>query len=447
MAYGNVHRAFLQAVLIRPFIDIEEGRELLAAIKSVETGTDVPASAIPVKDVSEVIHAIQNTISRFDLDLRDMLDQEDGKRYYALINSANDEIIRFATTHTPDEISFFKRLLDEMFDTSNTIYAEIMAVTSMRAISLNKNPPSERENRVITTEDTNGGEATQIVAGAGVGLTKQEAEDCLTRFVDEGWLECDVAGFHYLSTRALLELEIYLKETYNVEEEEENEDGTVTKGIKKMRIKHCHFFAKAALQCPKCRKEWRGEAVGPKASKGAGGGRDAGLRRSRGRDSEGIMPQRLSKAAKRHIEKSKGRRSTMFGNHDIENVDEDDEDEVNSPAGPSRPRNSLGRRNRASTSGGDSGDERDRPPRKLSRILNGTKGISTSRRSTQEPNEDEDESMAHIKRESMASRNREEGDGEGDGDEDEDEDEDNQHEDSGELTRRMSKATLQSRRR
>ncbi|RVD85266.1 uncharacterized protein DFL_003592 [Arthrobotrys flagrans] len=462
--HSNTHRAFLQALLIRPFIDIQEGRELLAAIKSAEAGSDVSVESVSAKDFRAVVHTIQNTISPFDLDIREMPDQEDGNHCYALVNDSNDDIIRFATTHTPDEISYFKRLLDEMFDTSNTIYAEIMAVKSMRAISLNKNPPSERENQEVIVENVNGEEERQTIAGAGIGLTKQEAEDCLTRFVDEGWLERDRAGYHFLSTRALLELERYLTDTYNVEEEEEQEDGSIKKGPKKLRIKHCghcryihtigqrcsdmhcdfrlhnhcaevRFSRLPSRECGACKKEWTGVPVGPKAGTVASGA--SGLRRARGRDSEGVMPQRLSKAVKRSIEKSKGRRSTMFGDND----DEVDEDTEAATPRPGRPRNSLGRRNRTSLGELEEENNEDQPPRKLSRILNGTSSRRTSavHQRTESPGEDEPAEGSHsavvrTKRESLSHR-REDG-SEGDNDEEEEG-----------LPRRLQKTSLHSKRR
>ncbi|KAK6341698.1 hypothetical protein TWF696_008766 [Orbilia brochopaga] len=476
--YTNVHRAFLQGLLIRPYIDLEEGRQLLAAIRSADTDSEVSAESVSLKDVTDVIHTIQNAISPFDLEVRNMLDQEDGKRYYSLVNSSDDEIIRLATTHTPDEISFFKRLLDEMFDANNTTHAEIMAVKGMRAISLNKNPPAERENHVIATQGANGEETTQVIAGAGIGLTKSEAEECLARFVDEGWLEKDGAGFHFLSTRSLLELEPYLTATYNVEEEEDNEDGTVSRGPMRLRIKTCHvckylhtigqrcsdatcnirihnhcaenYFARnPAKKCPACQAEWKGDPVGPKAARKAGGGGDAGLRRVRGRDSEGVLPQRLSKSAKASIEKSKGRRSTMFDNDEDDINEEAEEEQVGeSSARPSGARHSLGRRNRAPTSDGEEEESRIERPRKVSRTVNGSSRRSSGMQQTQgsdgDLEDDNDEPVAsrhdgmtsphstsgavRVKNERMADQQLR----------DEDEDE---------LPRRMSKTTLKSRRR
>lgn len=88
--------------------------------------------------------------------------------------------MQIATSHTADEITFFKRVLDEMFDVNNTQSAEIMAVTSFQAMKLNKNPTSSQTQRATQ------GEGTQTI---GAGLTKQGAEECLEAFVMEGWLD------------------------------------------------------------------------------------------------------------------------------------------------------------------------------------------------------------------------------------------------------------------
>lgn len=96
------------------------------------------------------------------------------------INTASDELVQIATTHTADEIAFFKRVLDEMFDTNNTQSAEVMAVTSFQALKLTK-------NTTVRAGLTQAPEGTQSTAAA--GLTIKGAEDCLDAFVAEGWLE------------------------------------------------------------------------------------------------------------------------------------------------------------------------------------------------------------------------------------------------------------------
>lgn len=83
------------------------------------------------------------------------------------MNNSPDPIIEAATQHTPDEIAFFRRLLDAMFETNNTPRAEVLAVRAHDAIHLNKN----------------------VEAASGGGLSLKGAEEALAKFVDEGWLE------------------------------------------------------------------------------------------------------------------------------------------------------------------------------------------------------------------------------------------------------------------
>lgn len=83
-------------------------------------------------------------------------------------------MIEGATGHSADEIAYFRRLLDAMFDVNNTRKAEVFAVRVNDAIHLNKNPPRPEGD----TEGPGGG-----------GLTLKAAEEALENFVREGWLE------------------------------------------------------------------------------------------------------------------------------------------------------------------------------------------------------------------------------------------------------------------
>ena len=106
-----------------------------------------------------------------------------------------------------------------MFETYNTRKHEVMAVTSMQAISLAKTG-----DRRATQ---NGNEAQ---GSGGQGLTLKEAEKVLRLLVEEGWLEKSRKGYYSLTPRALMELRGWLIETYNDEEDEESI----------IKIKSCH---------------------------------------------------------------------------------------------------------------------------------------------------------------------------------------------------------------
>jgi hypothetical protein len=150
-----------------------------------------------------------------------MLSQVDRTRIWALVNTTSDPMTQLATTHSADEISFLKRLLDAMFETFNTPRREVMAITAMEAIRLHKNSSEPQANN------------TQGVAGK--GLTMADAERTIKSFVEEGWFEKSPDGFFTLSPRALMELKQYLINTYNGAGDDEDDDEERVE-----RIKNCY---------------------------------------------------------------------------------------------------------------------------------------------------------------------------------------------------------------
>ena len=178
-------------------------------------------------DFNAYITAANNAISPFDFEIRSTFHQTSRKRVFALVNSTSDPITQLATTHSADEISFLKRVLDAMFETYNTPRHEVMAITSMQAVRLHK-PPSEDRR------ETQNGSATQ--GSAGQGLTMMQAEKMLKTLVEEGWFEKSRKGYYSLSPRALMELRGWLMESYN-DPGEDAEDGD---GDHVLKIKQCY---------------------------------------------------------------------------------------------------------------------------------------------------------------------------------------------------------------
>ena len=173
-------------------------------------------------DLNSYITAINNAISPYDLEIRSIFHQLTRQRTYALVNSTSDLLTQLATIHSPDEISFVKRLLDAMFETNTTPRHELMAITSMQAVGLAKGPNDRRASQ-------NGAE-TQ--GSMGQSLTLMQGEKMLKTLVEEGWFERSRKGFYSLTPRALMELRGWLMETYNEDEEDEEERG--------IRIKQCY---------------------------------------------------------------------------------------------------------------------------------------------------------------------------------------------------------------
>ena len=181
-----------------------------------------------VEDVTEFdfnafVSAVNIAISSYDLEIRSSHHQITRQRIYALVNSTSDHVTQLATIHSPDEISYLKRLLDAMFETYNTRKHEVMAVTSMQAVGLAKVPGDRR-----TTQNE-----AETQGSAGQSLTMMQAEKMLKALMEEGWFEKSRKGFYTLTPRALMELRGWLVETYNDEDVEEDEERVV-------KIKQCY---------------------------------------------------------------------------------------------------------------------------------------------------------------------------------------------------------------
>ena len=182
--------------------------------------------------------AAKEAISPFDLEIRGTYHQLSRQRIYALVNTTSDPLVQLATSYTPDEISFLKRVLDAMFDTYNTSRHEIMAITPMQAVQLHKAPSTSgrRESQAGSVSQGSGGQS----------LTMVQAERMLASLVQEGWFDKSTKGYYSLSPRALMELRGWLVETYNDVDDEDDEEGDAdaTGGIdrprgRRLKIKQC----------------------------------------------------------------------------------------------------------------------------------------------------------------------------------------------------------------
>jgi hypothetical protein len=180
---------------------------------------------------SDFISAANTAVSPFDLEIRSSLPQvlesaqqeapaTPPKRVYALVNTTSDPLTQLATTYSPDEIAFLKRLLDYMFIKNNTRLCEGMAVTQMQAVQLHKAPSSERQST--------SNEPTQTQTAAVQSLRMTQAETMIIHLIEEGWLQKSRKGFLSLTPRALMELRGWLVLTYN----DEGFDGRPVERIK-----------------------------------------------------------------------------------------------------------------------------------------------------------------------------------------------------------------------
>lgn len=252
--YNDSNRAFLQAFMARSSMTFEEAQPILAAILTVSgtwpllkplvvnggnrwrwnyrtEGRTVDPDEVEEDQFSDFISAANTAVSPFDLEIRSSLPQvlepaqqdtpaTPPKRVYALVNTTSDPLTQLATTYSPDEIAFLKRLLDYMFATNNTRLCEGMVATQMQAVQLHKVPSSERQSM--------GNDSTQTQTAAVQSLRMTQAETMILHLIEEGWLQKSPKGYLSLTPRALMELRGWLVLTYN----DETFDGRVVERIK-----------------------------------------------------------------------------------------------------------------------------------------------------------------------------------------------------------------------
>lgn len=252
-SYGNTHRAFLQALLARQTITFEEAKPLISSIRTAAAARTSGRAHLPgdvtQDEFEDYIQCVRDKLTSFDFEIRTSYHQVTRDRIYALVNTTSDALTQMATIHSPDDISYVKRLLDAMFDTNNTPRQEIMAVQAYQARKLAKAPGDVDRRDSGQTGDT-----TQQTQSKNASLTQSQAEKVLDSMEQEGWFEKTVVSsrkerdvhWYSLTQRALMELQQWLVNAYNEDPEGDEEEPH-------LKIKFCKACAQivtAGQRCP-----------------------------------------------------------------------------------------------------------------------------------------------------------------------------------------------------
>ncbi|KHN98000.1 Nse1 non-SMC component of SMC5-6 complex [Metarhizium album ARSEF 1941] len=273
--YDDSHRAFLQALLTHSTLTFEQAQPILAAIfnaDGIHESVTRPEQ-ITQDEFKRYIDVASDAASLFDYQVRSIIHQVTKQRVYALVNTQSDPQTQLATTYSPEELAFIKRVLDGMFDKYNTPRMEVLAVTEMQAIKFAR-PPRRRQSHMSPEDSTETQPPT-----ADKGLKHSEVEAVMRSLVEGGWFEKSQEGFYAVSPRTLLELRPWLVETYNDADAEADEwqrikfceacKDIVTIGLRcaapdcTLRLhdacQDALWRAQRSQDCPKCHKEWTGD--------------------------------------------------------------------------------------------------------------------------------------------------------------------------------------------
>ncbi|KAI0665150.1 Nse1 non-SMC component of SMC5-6 complex-domain-containing protein [Cubamyces menziesii] len=234
----DVQRLFLQAILSRRMLSQKLAAKIwekcIEAVKEANQTLDIEYRS-DRNSWDTFVAKINDELNPLDLEFAHLYDEVSGKEMYAVVNRKGDEIAQMATEYSPIEIAYFKAVLEQIMLAPNESYC----VSSLAAL------------REVNSLKSN--------------MTKSQAEATLSSFVAKGWLLKSKRGRYSLSTRTILELQTYLRNTY----ENDILECTicmelVTRGVAcytpqcKTRL-HTHCFnnyKRRNQKCPSCNESW-----------------------------------------------------------------------------------------------------------------------------------------------------------------------------------------------
>ncbi|KAK5657739.1 hypothetical protein OQA88_2812 [Cercophora sp. LCS_1] len=270
--YNDANRVFLQALMARGSLTFSEARSIIARVRSVAEGGDgfVDDHLVTLEDIADYVRSAREAVEALDFDIRVTRHQaqNDGERVWVFTNTNSDPPTQLATTRSPEEVAYIKRLLDAMFAEYNTPRMEVMAVDEAQALKVSR-PPRSRESNANSQANSKASASTDK------GLKHSEVISLLSSLVAEGWLDRSHAKFYSLSPRALVELWSWLTETFNDPDEDWQQikfceacKEIVTYGqrcterdcqVRLHDICEAGFWrTQPAKKCPKCETPWDG---------------------------------------------------------------------------------------------------------------------------------------------------------------------------------------------
>ncbi|KAG9325353.1 hypothetical protein KVV02_004128 [Mortierella alpina] len=235
--FTNLHRLFLQAAISRRLMTEATALDLYSQVCNL---TEEPFDQ---DNFSDLITQMNEGLNSVELEFRRSQDEVTGAPIIALTNTNGQKIAQVATAYSPTELEYFKHLLDAIIMADDEAYC-ISSTAALHEAGNLKNA----ESKTVT-------------------LTKRDAEVLLDRFVADKWFIRSGAGAYSLSMRALLELQTYLKETYEDQMQECTLCmETITKG-QRCQVAACaarlhHHCASQYFKnmnnkvCPTCHTNW-----------------------------------------------------------------------------------------------------------------------------------------------------------------------------------------------
>ncbi|XP_056391809.1 non-structural maintenance of chromosomes element 1 homolog [Hyla sarda] len=176
MAITASHQRFLQVLMSHGIMEGSAVRKLHRHCCEVHKAHYMPDK------LDDFVAVINNHLQPLFMQIRKGTDENDGKRYYSLVNVAESDVTKMAMDYAENELELFRKTMDLIIDSDNGF------ASSTNILNLTDQLQTKK-------------------------MKKKEVEQLLQSFVQEKWL-IEKDGEYSLHTRCIMEMEHYIQSTY-----------------------------------------------------------------------------------------------------------------------------------------------------------------------------------------------------------------------------------------
>ncbi|XP_040212645.1 non-structural maintenance of chromosomes element 1 homolog [Rana temporaria] len=186
--------------------------------------------------LDDFVSIINKHLQPVFMQIRKGTDENDGKKYYALLNLAENDVTKMASDFGENELELFRKTMDLIIDSDSGFASSTNILNLADQLQTKK-------------------------------MKKKEIEQLLQQFVQDKWL-IEKEGEYSLHTRSIMELEHYIQITYQDVVKQCNIchniaiQGHVCEncGIKiHLTCVEKYFRGQSGPRCPQCTEQWMQE--------------------------------------------------------------------------------------------------------------------------------------------------------------------------------------------
>ncbi|XP_046943752.1 non-structural maintenance of chromosomes element 1 homolog isoform X3 [Lynx rufus] len=251
LSVGSLIQAFLLQCCFIGFIVVSKVFTAARCPRAQHVGPGMGAfGTAAVEELEDFINNINSVLESLYIEIKKGATEDDGRPVYALVNLATTPVSKMASDFAENELDLFRKALELIID-SETGFASSTNILNL---------------------------VDQL---KGKKMRKKEAEQVLQKFVQNKWL-IEKEGEFTLHSRAILEMEQYIRETYPDAVKTCNichglliqGQSCETCGIRMHLPCVAKYFQSAPEpRCPHCNDYWPHEIPGsrPSGARGQGG--------------------------------------------------------------------------------------------------------------------------------------------------------------------------------